>query len=95
MPPAGGAPLQTYLVPSIIVTIIGICSCVGWIPGVIAIIFAVMAGNKAKAGDMAGAQSNAKIAKIFLIIAIVLLVIGFIIGLINAMSGNGYFGMGG
>ena len=87
--PSGGAPVNTFLVPSIVVTIIGFCTCFGFIPGIVALIFAILANNKLKAGDVVGAQSNAKIAKIFLIIAIVLIVIGIIWNIVSFASGGG------
>ena len=87
--PAGGAPVNTYLVPSIVVTIVGFCTCFGFIPGIIALIFAILANNKLKSGDVVGAESNAKIAKIFLIISVVLIVIGVIWNIITFASGSG------
>ena len=94
MPSGGGAPINTWLVPSIIVTVLSICSCFGIIPAVIGLIFAIMSNNKLKAGDLANAASNAKIAKIFTIIAIVLLAIGYIWVIINLVSGRGYYSVG-
>ena len=59
--PAGAAPtIQNYLVQSILVTL---CCCVP--AGIVAIVFAAQVNSKLAAGDMAGAQESARLAKIW------------------------------
>ena len=61
-----GAPLfaappqiQNYLVPAILVTL---CCCVP--AGIVAIVYAAQVNSKLGAGDIAGAQESARLAKI-------------------------------
>ena len=84
--PAGAAPVQTYLIPAILVTF---CCCMP--AGIVAIIFAAQVNGKLAAGDMAGALDYAKKAKMWCLIgagaglifsAIYLAMMG--LGMINA-----------
>ena len=67
-PPAAAAPatpaapgtIQNYLVPAILVTL---CCCVP--AGVVAIVYAAQVNSKLAAGDIAGAQESARMAKIW------------------------------
>jgi hypothetical protein len=52
--------IQSYLIPSIVITL---CCCVP--AGVVAIIFAAQVNSKLAAGDIAGAQASARLAKIW------------------------------
>ena len=52
--------IQNYLVPSILITL---CCCVP--AGVVAIIYAAQVNSKLAAGDIAGAQNSARLAKIW------------------------------
>lgn len=58
LPPA--APIDNYLVPSILVTL---CCCVPI--GVVAMVFAAQVNSKLAAGDLAGARQSAKNAKLW------------------------------
>ena len=52
--------IQNYLVPAILVTL---CCCVPM--GVVAIVYAAQVNSKLAAGDVAGAQESARLAKIW------------------------------
>src|SRR5437773_8613433 len=52
--------IQNYLVPSILITL---CCCVP--AGIVAIIYAAQVNSKLAAGDIAGAQNSARLAKIW------------------------------
>ena len=57
---AAAPAIQNYLVPSILVTL---CCCVP--AGIVAIIYAAQVNSKLAAGDIAGAQNSARLAKIW------------------------------
>jgi ABC-type sugar transport system permease subunit len=94
-PPAGlsGPPPGNNLILAIIATVVSVVFCC--LPhGVVSLIFALQVDKKAAAGDMQGAVSAAKQAKIWAIvsiaIALVWLVIGIVFGLLNLLlSGMG------
>lgn len=69
---------DNYLVMAIVATVLGLCSCLGLILGIVAIVFATQVDSKYNLGDYAGAESAAKNAKLFSIIALVLDGIGII-----------------
>lgn len=72
--------IQNYLVPSILITL---CCCVP--AGVVAIIYAAQVNSKLAAGDIAGAQNSARLAKIWtwvglgcgIVLAIIYAIFGF------------------
>lgn len=72
---------NNYLVLAIISTVLGLCSCMGLIIGIVAIIFATQVDSKYKLGDYPGAFSSSQNAKIFSIIAIVFDAIAIIISI--------------
>lgn len=71
---------ENNLTLAIIATVLGICSpcCVGLILGIIAIVMATQVKKKFEAGDHAGAEKNAKTAKILAFVAIGLTVLNLI-----------------
>jgi hypothetical protein len=77
-PPA--AKIQNYLVPSILVTL---CCCMP--AGIVAIIFAAQVNSKLAAGDVAGAQASARLAKIWCWVAFGC---GALVGIIYAIIGG-------
>ena len=89
-PPPGmaGSAVNNNLVLAIIATVISVIFCC--LPhGLISLIFATQVNKKAAAGDIAGAVSAAKQAKIWAIVSIALgavaLVIGLAFGVLNAV----------
>lgn len=70
---------ENYLTLSIIATIIGFCSCFGFLGGTVAIVLSVRSSTKFNKGDYQGAVKIAKIAKI---ISLIILTV-FVIQLIN------------
>lgn len=75
MPGAGGDVNTTLPLILSIVAMLFCCGAgLGFIPGVIGLIFAIQAGNAKKTGDFETARSKAKTA---LILAIVGMVLGF------------------
>lgn len=75
---------------AVIGLVVGLGSCLGAILGIIAIVSANSVGTKWAAGDVAGANQAAGRAKILGVIAIVLGILGFIIGVVY-YSRNGSF----
>lgn len=65
--------VESHLVANIIATVIGFTTCwflcISGFIGIPGIIFSAQAKNKFNLGDIAGAQKNAKTAKIFMIIS--------------------------
>jgi hypothetical protein len=79
--PAFAAPpkIQNYLVTAILVTL---CCCVP--AGIVAIIYAAQVNSKLAAGDIAGAQASAHLAKIWSWVG---LGCGALLGIIYAIAG--------
>jgi len=65
---------------AIVATVLGLCSpcCIGLILGIVAIVMATQVKTKYESGDMAGADSSAKNAKILSYIAIGLMILNLI-----------------
>ena len=82
---AGGAPVNTYLIPSIIVTL---CCCLPL--GIVAIVFAAQSSSKLSAGDLNGARESASRAKLFFWLALVLGIIANIV-IILLYGAAGFF----
>jgi len=80
----GGQPVKpnNYLVMAIVATVLGLCSCIGLILGIVAIVYATQVDSKYNLGDYAGAESSAKSAKTFSIISLVVDGIGILINVI-------------
>ena len=72
----GEASLNTTL--WIVLSVIEIVTCCSFIPGVIALIFAIIANNKKNQGNYAEAVSNLKISKIVFFIGIGIFIFGTI-----------------
>lgn len=70
---------DNYLVMSIIATVIGFCSCLPLILGIVAVIFSTQVDSKYNMGDYAGAQNASKTAQILSIISLVLAILGGVI----------------
>ena len=73
---------DNYLVMSIIATILGFCTCLPLILGIIALIFSTQVDSKYNMGDYAGAQNASSTAKILSIISLVLAILGIVGNLI-------------
>ena len=69
---------DNYLVMSIIATVIGFCSCLPLILGIVSIIFSTQVDSKYNMGDYAGAESASKTAQILSIISLVLAILGIV-----------------
>jgi len=69
---------DNYLVMSIIATVLGLCSCVPLILGIIAIIFASQVDSKYNAGNYIGAENASKTAKVLSIISLILAILGIL-----------------
>ena len=65
-PPVQGPVVESYLIPSILVTVL---CCLPF--GIPAIIFAAQVQEKLQRGDIAGAQQSSKNAKTWCIVAVV------------------------
>ena len=63
---------KNYLALSIVSTILGFCSCIGLLLGIVAIVMSAQSGKKYEQGDYDGAVKAAKNAKIisFIVLAI-------------------------
>lgn len=69
---------DNYLVMAIIGTVLGLCSCIGLVLGIIAIVFATQVDSKYNMGDFDGAMKASSNAKILSIIALVFGILGVI-----------------
>lgn len=69
---------DNYLVMSIIATVIGFCSCLPLILGIVSIIFSTQVDSKYNMGDYAGAESASKAAQILSIISLVLAILSIV-----------------
>jgi hypothetical protein len=84
---------DNYLVMAIVATVLGLCSCLGLILGIVAIVFATQVDSKYNLGDYMGAQSASKNAKLFSIIALVVDGLGIIFSIVYyAIVGAAAFG---
>lgn len=81
-PPPVGEKIPNYLVWSILLTI---CCCQP--VAIIAIVFGAMVNSRLQAGDVAGALQASKNAKICLLIAAGLTLLGWIIAFATGLSG--------
>ena len=88
LPSGAPATVPNNLVLAIIATVLSLGCCLPH--GVVSLIFAVLVNKKAAAGDIDGATSSAKMAKIFawisIILAVLWLVIAIIFGLFNLIA---------
>src|SRR5262249_18077502 len=85
-PQAPGEKIQNYLIPSILVTL---CCCVP--AGIVAIVYAAQVNSKFAAGDVAGAQESARLAKIWCWVGFGCgALVGIIYGIIGAMGALGH-----
>lgn len=73
---------NNYLIMSIIGTVLGLCSCIGLVLGIIAIVFSTQVDSKYNMGDFDGAMKAANNAKILSIIALVFGILGVIANII-------------
>jgi len=75
---------------SIVSTILGCCSpfCIGFIVGIVAIVFSAQVDGKYRMGDYVGAESTAKNARILSYIALGLAVLGIIINAVRIATGG-------
>lgn len=69
---------DNYMAMSIVATVLGFCSCIPLILGIIAIIFASQVNSKYDIGNYAGAENDAKTSKVLAIISLVLALLGFV-----------------
>ena len=87
-PPANGAaPVANNLVLAIIASVVSLmCCCLPH--GVISLIFALQVQKKADAGDVQGAMSSAKQAKMWAWISIIVSVVGLVIAFFFGLLGG-------
>jgi len=78
--PINGIMPNNNMTLAIVATVLGLCSpcCIGLILGIVAIVMASQVANKYQSGDIAGAESSAKNAKILSYIAIGLLLLNIV-----------------
>lgn len=84
----GGAsqqpPMKDYLVGNIILAVLSLCCTyfVGTITGIIGIVFSSMVRSRQRMGDMAGALSAQKVAKVMFWVTLGLTIAGLILNII-------------
>ncbi len=69
---------DNYMVLAIVATVVGACSCLPLILGVVAIIFASQVESKYRLGDYIGAESSSKNSKLLSIISLVVSAVSII-----------------
>jgi len=75
---------------SIVATILGFCSCIGLILGIVAIVMAVQSGKKYDQGDFEGAVKSAKNAKIISLIVLAIFVLNIAYSWYNIQQLGGW-----
>ena len=81
---------NNHLPLAIVGTILGCCFyCIGFVVGIVAIVFAAQVDGKYRAGDYVGAQSSAKNARILSYIALGLGLLGILISIIRIIAMGG------
>jgi hypothetical protein len=83
--PKGEKP-NNYLVWAIIATVVGFCSCLPLITGIISIVYATNVDKEWNQGNVDGAQKASEKAKLFVIITAALIVIMFVINMISGLA---------
>lgn len=73
---------DNYLLLSIIATVLGFCSCLPLILGIVAIVFATQVDSKYNIGDYIGAENASKTAHILSIVSLILAILGLVGSLI-------------
>jgi len=78
--PTNGILPNNNMILAIVAAVLGLCSpcCIGLILGIVAIVMASQVKNKYESGDIAGAESSAKNAKVLSYIAIALLLLNLV-----------------
>lgn len=89
----GGEKPNNYLALSIVGTVLGFCSCIGLITGIIAIVMSSQSTTKYNQGNYSGAVSSAKTAKILGLVSIGLFVLSIIRAYFNIQEMGGWEGM--
>lgn len=82
--------IPTYLVWSIIVTVLSLCLCcvIGTIPGIVAIVFATKVKSSLDAGDIDGARKASDTAKIWTWVTTGLCIVGLLWTSFSLMTGG-------
>jgi hypothetical protein len=83
--PSGEKP-NNYLALSIVVSVLGFCWCLPLIFGIVAIVYATKVDSEWKAGHAEEARQASEKAKLFVIIAGVLIAVLFVINIISGFS---------
>ena len=80
---SGAAAPQDWTVIAIVAMIVGLCfSCIGAIPGIIAIVYANKSKKALAVGDTGGAYQSANTAKILVIVTFALAAVGLVSGIL-------------
>lgn len=69
---------NNYMALSIVATVLGLCSCVGLIVGIVAIVMSAQSSSKFKNGDYEGSVKAAKTAKILGLVTLAIFVVHMI-----------------
>ncbi|WP_410879633.1 CD225/dispanin family protein [Myroides sp. DW712] len=81
---------KNNLALSIVATVLGLCSCIGLVLGIVAIVMAVQSGKKYENGDYDGAVKSAKNAKVLSLIALAIFVINIAYSWYNIQQLGGW-----
>jgi hypothetical protein len=86
-----GVQVGNNMALAIVATVVGfLCSCIGVIPGVVAIVFASQVNSKLQLGDVDGATRSAKSARTWAIVAFVVVAVLLVLGVVRAaVNSNG------
>jgi hypothetical protein len=90
-PPPPGAPVPNYLWQSIVITVVSFLTCswflIGFIIGIVAIVFGSRVNNLTQRGDIQGALSASRTAKTLCIVSGVMLAINIVLSIIFFAAG--------
>ena len=88
-PPPGMPAPNNNLTLAIIATVVSVVFCCGLPHGLISLVFATQVNKKVAMNDMVGAVNSARQAKMWALVSIVIavlgIVIGFALGILNAV----------
>lgn len=101
-PPNKPACPSDYLVGNIILTVLGLCTCIGLVLGIVGIVFSSQVKSKYALGDYAGAQNASNTAKVLFIVNLVLTILAvlgwvvyfvFVVSLVGNISSPYFYDM--
>lgn len=83
---------NNYMALSIVATVLSLCTCIGLVPGIVAIVMSSQSSTKYNQGDYQGAVNSAKNAKILAWVTLGIFVLNIIYSIYKVQSMGGING---